>query len=149
MARGRAPIVVLPTPGIAVWNRPPDRSRLEVQRCADAATATVPCMSTSETDAAAPIVIDAPERERYEASIDGQLAGILEYKLRRDRIALIHTEVLPAFEGRGLASTIVRFALADARRRGLRVIATCPYVQRYLGRHPEDLDIVVARKATE
>jgi predicted GNAT family acetyltransferase len=110
------------------------------------APATVRSVSTDETETApAPVVIDAPERERYEAMIDGRLAGVLEYKLRRDRIALVHTEVLPAFEGRGVAATIVRFALGDARRRGLRVIATCPYVKRYLQRHPEDLDIVAVR----
>jgi predicted GNAT family acetyltransferase len=92
-----------------------------------------------------PVITDAPERERYEAHLDGQLAGILDYKFRRERIALIHTEVLLAYEGRGVAAAIVRFALDDARRRDLRVIATCPYVQGYLARHPEDLDIVVGR----
>lgn len=90
-----------------------------------------------------PVIDDAVERDRYEAHIDGTLAGILEYKLRRDRIALIHTEVLPAFEGRGVAAAIVRFALADARARGRRVIPTCPYVQDYLERHPEERDVVV------
>ncbi len=100
-------------------------------------------MTDPTTGASSPVVADASERERYEASIDGVLAGILEYKVRRDRIALIHTEVLPAFEGRGLAAAIVRFALDDARAQGRKVIATCPYVQSYLARHPEDLDIVV------
>lgn len=88
---------------------------------------------------------DAPERDRYEAHLDGELAGILEYVRKRGRIALIHTEVLPAFEGRGVGSAIVRFALDDARRGELRVIATCEYVQSYLDRHPGDDDIVVGR----
>ena len=90
-----------------------------------------------------PVITDAPERDRYEAHVGGDLAGILEYKLRRDRIALIHTEVLPAFEGRGIAAAIVRWALDDARRHGRRVIATCPYVKSYLERHPEERDVVV------
>jgi uncharacterized protein len=96
---------------------------------------------------ARPVITDAPDRERYEANIDGELAGILEYGVKRTRIALIHTEVLPVHEGRGVGSALVRFALDDARRRGLRVIATCPYVQAYLTRHPEDEDIVVVRSA--
>ena len=91
-------------------------------------------------------IADAPERARYEATVGGSLAGVLEYVTKRSRIALIHTEVPPAHEGRGVAAALVRFALDDARRRGLRVIATCPYVRRYLGRHPEDLDIVVGRR---
>ena len=83
---------------------------------------------------------------RYEARLDGDLAGVLEYVVKRERIALIHTEVEPRHEGKGIAAALARFALDDARRRGLRVIASCPYVQGYLARHPEDLDIVVGRK---
>ena len=93
---------------------------------------------------ARPVISDAPERDRYEAHIDGELAGILEYSIKRGRIALIHTEVLPVHEGRGVGSALVRFALDDARRRELRVIAICPYVQDYLIRHPQD-DVVVSR----
>jgi predicted GNAT family acetyltransferase len=92
-----------------------------------------------------PVITDAPERERFEAHIDGELAGILKYAVKHGRIALIHTEVLPAHEGRGIGSALVRFALDDARRRGLRVIAVCPYVQSYVSRHPADDDIVVGR----
>jgi uncharacterized protein len=91
---------------------------------------------------ARPVIADAPERDRYEAHLDGELAGILEYDVGPGRIDLIHTEVLPVHEGRGVGSALVRFALDDARRRGLGVIATCPYVRSYLRRHPED-DIVV------
>ena len=90
------------------------------------------------------MVADAPERQRYEAHVDGVLAGILEYKVKQDRIALIHTEVPPEFEGHGVAAAITKFALDDARKRGLRVLALCPYVRRYLETHPEDLDIVVS-----
>jgi uncharacterized protein len=94
---------------------------------------------------ARPVITDAPTRDRYEAHLDGELAGVLEYVVKRGRIALVHTEVLPAQEGRGVGSALVRFALDDARRRELRVIAICPYVQAYLTRHPEDDDIVVGR----
>ena len=97
------------------------------------------------TDPVRPTVSDAPERERYEAHLDGELAGILEYIVKRGRLALIHTEVLPHHEGQGIGSALVRYALDDARRRELRVIATCPYVQSYVARHPEDDDIVVGR----
>jgi hypothetical protein len=89
------------------------------------------------------VVTDATERIRYEAHQDGVLAGVLEYAVKPDRIALIHTEVRPEFEGHGIAAAITRFALGDARRRGLRVIAVCPYVRRYLETHPEEMDIVV------
>jgi predicted GNAT family acetyltransferase len=92
-----------------------------------------------------PVITDAAERGRYEAHLDAEIAGVLEYIVKHGRIALVHTEVMPAREGRGIGSALVRFALDDARRRGLRVIAVCPYVRDYLMRHPEDGDIVVNR----
>jgi predicted GNAT family acetyltransferase len=91
------------------------------------------------------VVADAPERQRFEARLDGELAGILTYDVSGGRIDLIHTEVLPAYEGHGIGASLARFALDDARRRGLAVIATCPFVRSYLERHPEDRDIVVSR----
>ena len=91
----------------------------------------------------APDLLDMPDAQRYEARLDGELAGILEYVVKRGRIALVHTEVAPAFEGRGVAAALARFALDDARRRALLVIASCPYVRSYLAKHPEDHDIVV------
>jgi predicted GNAT family acetyltransferase len=97
------------------------------------------------TPPAEPVITDAPERGRYEAHLDGELAGVLEYVIKYGRLALVHTEVLPAYEGKGIGSALVRFGLDDARRRALRVIASCPYVQDYLARHPEDDDIVVGR----
>jgi predicted GNAT family acetyltransferase len=89
------------------------------------------------------VIADEPDRQRYEATRGGDLAGVLEYVVKRERIALVHTQVSQGHEGQGVGAGLARFALDDARRRGLRVIAICPYVRRYLARHPEDDDIVV------
>ena len=88
-------------------------------------------------------ITDAADAQRYEARDDSELAGFIDYVLKRGRIALIHTETVAGHEGRGVASQLVRFALDDARRRELRVIPICPYVKTYLERHPEQADIVV------
>ena len=87
-------------------------------------------------------ITDAAEASRYEARLEGELAGVIDYVAKRGRIALVHTEVVPAFEGRGIASRLARHALDDARRRGLIVIPICPYVKAYLERHPEDRELV-------
>ena len=94
---------------------------------------------------ARPVISDAPERGRYEAHMDGELAGVLEYVIKYGRLALVHTEVLPSHEGQGIGSALVRHGLDLARANGLLVIAVCPYVQNYLVRHPEEDDIVVGR----
>jgi uncharacterized protein len=88
-------------------------------------------------------IVDAGSAQRYEARVGGDLAGFLDYVVKRDRIALIHTEVLPAYRGQGIAAQLSKASLDDARRRGLQVIVTCPYVKSYVERHPETQDIVV------
>ncbi len=88
-------------------------------------------------------ITDAADAQRYEARDGGELAGFIDYVLKRGRIALVHTETVAGHEGRGVAAQLVRFALDDARSRELRVIPICPYVKAYLERHPEQGDIVV------
>jgi predicted GNAT family acetyltransferase len=55
-----------------------------------------------------------------------------------DILDLQHTEVPASAKGQGVGDALVRRALAYARERGLRVMATCPYVQAWLRRHPEE-----------
>ena len=88
-------------------------------------------------------VTDATERSRFEAhGPDGALAGFLEYIRGDDLVIYPHTEVDPAFEGQGVGGTLARAALEDARARGLKVRASCPFVAGWLVRHPEYKDLV-------
>lgn len=94
-------------------------------------------------------VVDVPEAHRYEARLDGSLAGFLDYRFRGDdRIVLVHTDVDPAFEGRGIGRSLARHALDDARARGLGVVPRCPFVLAFLERHPEYRDLVVTAPST-
>jgi uncharacterized protein len=86
-------------------------------------------------------VTDAEDRSRFEAHLDGRLAGYAEYERLDHLVVYPHTEVDPAFEGRGVGSALARAALDDARRRGLQVLATCPFIARWMGRHPEYIDL--------
>ena len=87
-------------------------------------------------------VRDNKERFRYEILVDGEVAGVIQYSLRGGRLILVHTEIKDEFEGHGLASQLVRGALDDARRRNLRIVPICPFVESYLERHPDDDDLV-------
>ncbi len=82
-------------------------------------------------------VADAPERDRYELSIDGELVGFTAYRLRPRLIAFIHTEVDERFQHRGLGDKLIRFALEDARTRGLAVLPFCPFVNAFIDRNRE------------
>ncbi|MFI5527805.1 GNAT family N-acetyltransferase [Kitasatospora sp. NPDC051853] len=88
-------------------------------------------------------IVDRPDLSRYEVIVDGdRLAGFAEYRLGEGEIAFTHTEVNPAFEGHGLASSLARFALDDARERGLAVLPYCPYIKGWIAKHPEYVDLV-------
>lgn len=89
-------------------------------------------------------VRDQPDDRRYEVWAGGERAGFAAYQLHEDRIVFTHTEVADRFEGQGVASTLVREALDDVRRRGgLGVQAPCPYVAAWVERHPEYADLLV------
>jgi uncharacterized protein len=90
-----------------------------------------------------PRIVDNADDHRYELWLDGTLAGFLEYTPRHRVVVLNHTEIDPAFEGRGLGSTLIAAAIKDIRARGLRLYPECPFVQAYLERHPEERDIAL------
>jgi uncharacterized protein len=87
-------------------------------------------------------VVDVPERSRFEVRVDGDLAGYSEYRRREGLIAFIHTLIDPRFEGRGLASQLVRTELSTARSGGLSVLPFCPFVRAYIADHTEYVDLV-------
>lgn len=90
-----------------------------------------------------------PDQMRYEALIDGAVAGFAAYQLTSDLIVFTHTEVDPAYEGRGAGSAIARFALDDVRQdRSRRVLPLCPFIKEWIGRHPDYADLVHAASAT-
>ena len=103
--------------------------------------------STSSKPPRPPIdITDNPDQRRYEARLGGELAGIVDYGRVQGRIVALHTEVLPAFEGQGIASALVRRVLADARRDGIKVTPRCPFFASHFERHPEDADLLAPRR---
>jgi predicted GNAT family acetyltransferase len=89
------------------------------------------------------LVADNLMENRYEARLDGALAGVSQYELTADTIVFLHTVVAEEYEGQGVASAIARYALDDARARGLHVRPLCPYIRGWIERHPEYADLVM------
>ena len=88
-------------------------------------------------------VADVPDAHRYVATVDGAPAGHLEYIPAGNVIVLAHTEVDPAYEGRGVGGALARAALDDIRARGgLEVVPTCPFVADWISRHPDYVELV-------
>ena len=88
---------------------------------------------------------DASDDRRFEALVDGdEVAGYAEYRRGPQRIVFTHTVVEPRFEGRGIASRLISFALDDARRRGLKVTPICPFVRAFIRRNADYQDLLAA-----
>lgn len=79
---------------------------------------------------------------RFEIAVDEATVGRADYVDTEGRRVFFHTEVDPAYGGRGLAGTLVHEALTATRTEGLRVVPVCSYVARYVTTHPEWTDLV-------
>lgn len=76
------------------------------------------------------------EESRFEIVTDKGTA-VLEYLITGDDIALMHTEVPENFEGKGAGSALASYALQHARTNNLQVKVYCPFVKKFIERHPE------------
>lgn len=54
-----------------------------------------------------------------------------------------HTEVDPAFAGKGVGGALARLALDDVRTQGSRkVLPLCPFIKAWIGKHPDYVPLV-------
>ena len=86
------------------------------------------------------------EASRFTISHDGKVIGFVDYIDREagpDETSesavrtFTHTEVSPAFGGRGLAAQLVRFALETSAEADLSFRTTCSYVMDFFRKNPE------------
>ena len=87
-------------------------------------------------------ITDNAARTRVEARLDGEVAGFAAYRDRPGVREFTHTEVDPAYEGRGVGGALARAALDEARARGLRVVPSCPFIRGWIAKHPDYADLV-------
>lgn len=87
-------------------------------------------------------VRDNQESKRFELVVDGHEAYLSYSYVPGGNLDLIHTEVPEGIRGRGAGDLLVKTSLEFARERQLKIIPTCPFVRKYLERHPEYNDLV-------
>jgi uncharacterized protein len=93
-------------------------------------------------------VVDNTQSQRYEIRRDGQTLGFAAYQKANRLIVFTHTEIEPGLEGQGIGGQLVRGALDDVRAKGLPVLPICPFVQQWMSRHPDYLDLDYRRPDT-
>ena len=77
------------------------------------------------------VIVDNAEESRFEAYENDELAGFLDYRKVGEKTVLVHTESL--VEGRGIGSALAKHALETLDD----VVVVCPFIKKYLERHPE------------
>ena len=87
-------------------------------------------------------VIDNKEMNRFETEIDGYKA-IIEYSVKPGVLSLNHTEVPKELSGQGVASEMTEKVLLQIELRGLKVIPVCPFIKKYIDKHPDWKSIVM------
>ena len=90
-----------------------------------------------------------PDSQRFEISVDGRRAGLLDYAVRGDSFIALHTEVDPSYGGQGLGGELVEQVLQHVRSTPLRLVPSCSFVAHYVQRHPEYADLVTRTGSAE
>ena len=88
-------------------------------------------------------VVNNTAKQRYELAVDGHIAATY-YTITGGTITFVHTEVPPELGGKGIGSRLIKGALDQVRAGGLKVIAQCPFVKAYIGKHPDYADLLSA-----
>jgi uncharacterized protein len=95
-------------------------------------------MTTDKTGAPTTVT---REGDKFRIGVDDGEVGLLTFADRDGQRVFLHTEVDDKFEGRGLATILVKDALTATRDEGLRVVGVCPLVAAYLDKNHEFDDI--------
>ena len=82
-----------------------------------------------------------PEASRFELDTAAGL-DVAEYRLSNGIMALYHTEVPAPLRGRGIGERLVRGALEEARKLGVKIEPQCWFVREFIDRNPEFADLV-------
>ena len=82
-----------------------------------------------------PVVVDNREASQFELVVEGQTA-VLVYQRTPASLILVHTEVPPSLRGRHLGEALAQAALDAGHAEGLQIVAVCPFVRKYMRKHP-------------
>src|SRR3954453_7561129 len=94
----------------------------------------------SDASASDAVIDDRAHHRFVHRRESGDVDGIdaqLVYQLRDDRLILVHTEVDPSLQGRGVGGQLVTSAVDRARSEGLTIVPWCPYARHWLREHPD------------
>jgi predicted GNAT family acetyltransferase len=86
-------------------------------------------------------VRDNLQLHRFELDAEG-LVAFSNYKRDGKTLTIMHTEVPPALNGKGVGSALVRGVLDLARAQNMKIVPLCPFVAAYIAKHAEYADLL-------
>ena len=87
-------------------------------------------------------VVDDEAEHRFVVTLDGEPAGFAAYERSGSTVVFTHTVVDEHLEGQGIGSSLIRYALDDARAKRLTVVPRCGFVAAFIEEHPEYRDLI-------
>lgn len=88
-----------------------------------------------------------PNRQRFFLDVTGGTAELSYRRIDEHTLDLLHTGVPDAAAGQGIGGKLASAAFAWARQSGTKLVVTCPFVRKWLERHPDEQDLVSPRPA--
>lgn len=86
---------------------------------------------------------DGPGGGRYVIRLDGGAEAEMVYRRAADgSVAITHTGVPSAFEGKGIAAQLMQRVIADARAEGFKITPLCSYAAAQFRKHPDWQDLL-------
>ncbi len=85
---------------------------------------------------------DRPTGGRYVAIVNGHEAEMTFSKAGTSKIIIDHTGVPKELAGMGVGVALVKRAVEDARRNGVRIIPLCPFAKAQIEKHKEWQDVL-------
>ena len=79
---------------------------------------------------------------RYVTLVNGHEAEMTYSKAGMERIIIDHTGVPKALGGMGVGVALVKRAVEDARRDGIKIIPLCPFAKAQIRKHAEWQDVL-------
>ena len=83
--------------------------------------------------------------ERFEVSLGGTI-GVIDYQRQGITYIFTHAGVPTEYSGQGVADRLAYVALETASAEGAQVVPLCPFVNKYIQRHPEYQALVIHPK---
>ncbi|MGZ5958072.1 MAG: GNAT family N-acetyltransferase [Myxococcaceae bacterium] len=79
---------------------------------------------------------------RFFLEVTGGTAELTYRPLAGGTLELVHTGVPEAAAGQGIGGKLAKAAFSWARQNGVKLVATCPFVRKWLERHPDEQDLL-------